>query len=355
MAYKELAPPGRAHDGVAITDEEFAEDRAGVITRLRDAGDLDFGPAVLDPKHIGDIRGSLGTISMRDRAARTTWLKRFLTFAVIMGPGIIVMVGDNDAGGVQTYTQAGQQYGDTMLWVMLALFVVLFTAQEMVTRLGAVTGVGHARLIRERFGRFWNLFSVGDLFVLNFLTLLTEFIGVNFALAYFGVSKWASVPTAGALMFTFAATGSFRRWERAMFLLIVGSFVFVPLVVMSHPTAGPVVHGFVIPGVEGGVSSAAILLIVAIVGTTVAPWQLFFQQSNILDKRISPRWLGYERADTFFGCIITTVAAAGMIIFAAMALNGTRLYGRSATYTDSGWFDDAIRATMGHTAGHSPR
>lgn len=356
MPYKELAPPGRsrrrvARNGVAISDEEFAENRTAVLERLRAEGDLDFGPAVLDPKHIGDIEGSLGTISMRDRAPRTTWWKKLLTLAAIVGPGIIVMTGDNDAGGVQTYTQAGQQFGNSMLWVMIALFVVLFTAQEMVIRLGAVTGVGHARLIRERFGRFWNLFSVGDLFILNFLTLLTEFIGINFGMAYFGVPKWWSVPAGGVLLFAFAASGNFRRWERAMLLLVVGSFVFIPCVVLAHPRIGPVLHGTFVPGVEGGVSGSAILLIVAIVGTTVAPWQLFFQQSNILDKRITPRWLKYERADTLIGCVITTIAAGGMIAFAAFALNGTRRYGPTADYTDSGWFNNAIHATLGSTAG----
>jgi Mn2+/Fe2+ NRAMP family transporter len=260
------------------------------------------------------------------------------------------MTGDNDAGGVQTYTQAGQQYGNSLLWVLAALFVVLFVAQEMVTRLGAVTGVGHARLIRERFGRFWNIFSVGDLFLLNFLTLLTEFIGVNFALAYFGVPKQASVPAAAVLLFAFAATGNFRRWERIMLSFVAGSLVFIPCFFLAHPRLGPIARGF-IPGVQGGVTGSAILLIVAVVGTTVAPWQLFFQQSNILDKRISPRWLSYERADTLTGCIVTTVAAGAMIAFAAFALNGTKAYGPAATYTDSGWFNDAIRATLGSTAG----
>ena len=346
-----LAPPGR-HDGsLGITDEEFDHDRAGVLTRLRAEGDLDFGPAVLDPAHIGDIRGSLGTISLRDRAARRTWRRRLVTFAAILGPGIIVMTGDNDAGGVQTYTQAGQHYGTSMLWILAALFVVLFTAQEMVTRLGAVTGVGHARLIRERFGRFWNVFSVGDLFVLNFLTLLTEFIGVNFALAYFGIAKDYSVPVAAVLLFTFAATGNFRRWERFMLLFVVGSAVVVPLFFLAHPRIGPIAAGTLIPGVQGGITGGAILLIVAIVGTTVAPWQLFFQQSNILDKRISPRWLAYERADTFVGVILTTVFAGMMICVAAFALNGTRAYGPDASYADSGWFNDAIRATLGPTAG----
>jgi NRAMP (natural resistance-associated macrophage protein)-like metal ion transporter len=351
MSATRLAPPGRKDGSLGITDEEFDNDRAGVLARLRAGGDLDFGPAVLDPAHIGDIRGSLGTISIRDRTPRRTWWKRLVTFAAILGPGIIVMTGDNDAGGVQTYTNAGQRYGTSMLWILAGLFVVLFASQEMVTRLGAVTGVGHARLIRERFGRFWNLFSVGDLFVLNFLTLLTEFIGVNFALAYFGIPKTYSVPAAGVLLFAFAATGSFRRWERFMLLFVLGTAVVIPLFFLARPKAGPIIGGTVIPGVQGGVTGAAILLIVAIVGTTVAPWQLFFQQSNILDKRISPRWLKYERADTFVGAILTTVFAGMMICVAAFALNGTRKYGTNASYTDSGWFNNAIHATLGSTAG----
>lgn len=350
MPSTNLSPPGRHAEHFAVTDAELATDRAAAIDRLRARSELDIGPAVLDAAHIGDIEGSLGTISMTDHAPRTSWRKRLLTLAAILGPGIIVMTGDNDAGGVQTYTQAGQQYGTSLLWVLVALFVVLFVSQEMVTRLGTVTGVGHARLIRERFGRFWNLFSVGDLFVLNFLTLLTEFIGIRFGMSYFGVPKTASVPAAAVLLFAFAATGNFRRWERAMLVTVMGSFVFVPCFFLAHPRPGPMLHGF-LPGVQGGVTGPAILLIVAIVGTTVAPWQLFFQQSNILDKRITPRWLRYERADTFLGCILTTVAAGAMIAFAAFALNDTKAYGPHAGYTSSGWFDDAIHATLGSTAG----
>jgi len=126
--------------------------------------------------------------------------------------------------------------------------------------------------------------------------------------------------------------------------------VFIPCLVLSHPYAGPILHGLV-PGVQGGVSGAAVLLIVAIVGTTVAPWQLFFQQSNILDKRITPRWLNYERADTLIGCVLTTIAAGGMIAFAAFAFNRTKAYGANATYRDLGWFNNAVHATLGSTAG----
>ncbi len=311
---------------------------------------LDFAPAVLDPAHIGDIEGALGTVPMRGRVPRSGLRRKLLTFAAIMGPGLIVMVGDNDAGGVQTYTQAGQRFGYSLLWVMLLLLPVLLINQEMVARLGTVTGVGHARLIRERFGRAWAAFAVFDLFLLNFLTLLTEFIGVYFGLGYFGVPKLLAVSLAGVLLFAIAVTGRFRWWERCMFTLILGSFVFVPAILLSHPKWGQVGYHFVIPDIAGGVSSSAILLIVAMIGTTVAPWQLFFQQSNVLDKRISPRWLRYERWDTFGGGILTTVAAVAMIVFGA-ALFHTHAFGRTATYTDSGWFNHAIAVTLGPVAG----
>jgi NRAMP (natural resistance-associated macrophage protein)-like metal ion transporter len=313
-------------------------------------GHRDFAPAVVDPAHIGDIEGALGRIPMEAAAPRRSLWKRLLAFAAIMGPGLIVMVGDNDAGGVQTYTQAGQHYGYSLLWVLLLLLPVLLVNQEMVARLGTVTGVGHARLIRERFGRFWAAFSVFDLFLLNYLTLLTEFIGVYFALAYFGVPKLLSVTATGVLLFTVSATGRFAWWERFLFVVIAASFVFVPAALLAHPRWGAVAHGLFVPGVAGGIHDEAILLIVALIGTTVAPWQLFFQQSNVLDKRITPRWLAYERADTFFGGVITTVAAAGMIIFGA-ALYHTKQFGPSANYTDSGWFNHAITVTLGHTAG----
>ena len=126
---------------------------------------------------------------MHDTGERHGWRSRGMALLAIMGPGLIVMVGDNDAGGVSTYAQAGQDYGTSLLWVLLLLIPVLIVNQEMVIRLGAVTGVGHARLINERFGRFWGWFSVGDLFVLNFLTIVTEFIGVSLALGYFGVEQ----------------------------------------------------------------------------------------------------------------------------------------------------------------------
>jgi NRAMP (natural resistance-associated macrophage protein)-like metal ion transporter len=311
--------------------------------------DTDLSPAVLDEAHIGDIEGALGTISMYDQTPRRTWRRRLLTLAAIMGPGLIVMVGDNDAGGVATYTQAGQQYGTTLLWSLVLLIPVLIVNQEMVVRLGAVTGVGHARLINERFGRFWGWFSVGDLFLLNFLTIVTEFIGVGLGLRYFGVRPGLSVPVAAAALVVFTVTGSFRRWERFMFVLVVASLVFIPLVVMVHPH-GPatIAKNAIVPGVRGGISADAVLLLVAIVGTTVAPWQLFFQQSNIIDKRITPRWIGYERTDTIVGAFLTNIAAGAFIVFTAFAVAHTAF---DRHYTDALGVAHALQHTISYAAG----
>jgi NRAMP (natural resistance-associated macrophage protein)-like metal ion transporter len=287
--------------------------------------------AVLDGAHAGDIEGALGRIRIDD-TQRSGLRRRLITFLAIIGPGLIVMVGDNDAGGVSTYAQAGQDYGYSLLWTLLLLIPVLIVNQEMVVRLGAVTGVGHARLINERFGRFWGWFSVGDLFVLNFLTIVTEFIGVSLALRYFGVSPYISVPVAGTVLVLIMASGSFRRWERAMFLFIAVSVVMFPMALLSHPRWGSIAYHFVVPGVQGGVSSNAVLLIIAIVGTTVAPWQLFFQQSNVIDKRITPRFIPYERADTTLGAFVVIVGATAILITAVGAVRGTSLAGK---FTDA--------------------
>src|SRR5580700_10664230 len=283
--------------------------------------------AVLDEAHLGDIHGAFGTIRLSDVAPRRTWRRRLLTLAAIVGPGIIVMVGDNDAGGVSTYAQAGQNYGYTLLWTLLLLIPVLIVNQEMVVRLGAVTGVGHARLINERFGRFWGWFSVGELFILNFLTIVTEFIGVSLALRYFHVSPFISVPIAGVVLVAITASGSFARWERSLFAFIAVSLILFPLAFTSDPSWGEIGHHFVVPGVQGGVTSTAVLLIIAIVGTTVAPWQLFFQQSNIIDKRITPRFIGYERADTTLGAFVVVIGASAIMITAVFAVRGTNLVG----------------------------
>jgi NRAMP (natural resistance-associated macrophage protein)-like metal ion transporter len=312
-----------------------------------EGNDPDLG-AVLDEAHVGAIRGAFGTIEQHDTAARRSWGARILTLLAVMGPGLIVMVGDNDAGGVATYAQAGQNFGLTLLWTLPLLIPVLIVNQEMVVRLGAVTGVGHARLISERFGKFWAAFSVGDLFVLNFLTIATEFIGVGLALGYFGVSRYVSVPIAALGLVAMTASGSFRRWERFMFLFIFANFLVIPLLVLRHPDPSAFVHGITVPGVQGGFNSTSVLLIIAIVGTTVAPWQLFFQQSNIVDKRITPRWINYERADTVLGSVVTVFAASAVVAVAAAAFGHTHFAGQ---FTDAGGVARGLDKVVGGTAG----
>ncbi|MCV7097451.1 Nramp family divalent metal transporter [Mycobacterium kubicae] len=288
---------------------------------------------MLDSAHLGDIEGAFGRINVAETDHPRTFKTRLLTLLAIVGPGIIVMVGDNDAGGVATYTQAGQNYGYSLLWVLLLLIPVLIVNQEMVVRLGAVTGVGHARLINERFGRGWGWFSVGDLFLLNFLTIVTEFIGITLAAAYIGISKYIVVPVSAVALIAIMASGSFRRWERAMFVFIVITLAQIPILLMAHPQWAQAAKSYVAPNISGGVTSDAVLLIIAIVGTTVAPWQLFFQQSNVVDKRITPRFMGYERVDTVLGAFIVVVGATALVMIGDWAARST---GTAGGFTDAG-------------------
>jgi NRAMP (natural resistance-associated macrophage protein)-like metal ion transporter len=303
--------------------------------------------AVLDSAHVGNIEGAFGTIGQYE-GARRGWRLRALALLAIIGPGLIVMVGDNDAGGVATYSQAGQNYGTSLLWVLLLLIPVLVVNQEMVVRLGAVTGVGHARLIIERFGKFWGAFSVGDLFLLNFLTIVTEFIGVSLSLGYFGISKYISVPIAATALVAITVSGSFRFWERAMFLFVFASLLFIPLFFIARPQAGAIADHLVVPGIHGGASSTSVLLIIGVVGTTVAPWQLFFQQSNVIDKRITPRWINYERLDTWIGAFVVVVSAIALVCVSAFAFQHTRYFGQ---FTNAGGTATALDHVLGPTAG----
>jgi NRAMP (natural resistance-associated macrophage protein)-like metal ion transporter len=303
--------------------------------------------AVLDSAHVGDIRGAFGTIREHEEAHRSL-RSRTLALLAIIGPGLIVMVGDNDAGGVATYSQAGQNYGTSLLWVLLLLIPVLIVNQEMVVRLGAVTGVGHAKLIYERFGRFWGFFSVGDLFLLNFLTIVTEFIGVSLSLGFLGVSQYVSVPIAAVALIGITVTGSFRSWERSMFVFVFANFLVIPLFIMAHPNMAEFAKHLFVPGIKGGVNSTSVLLIIGMVGTTVAPWQLFFQQSNVIDKRITPRWINYERVDTWIGAIVVVLGAAALIGVSAFAFEGTPYFGH---FTDAGGTATALEQVLGRTAG----
>ncbi len=311
---------------------------------------LERRDAVLDSQHVGDIRGALGTIRLDDtspRRGRSAYLK---TLLAVLGPGLIVMVGDNDAGAFATYGQAGQNYGTRLLWTLLLLVPVLYVNQEMVLRLGAVTGVGHARLILERFGKFWGAFSVIDLFILNALTIITEFIGITLAAGYLGVPKLVAVALAALVIIGAAFTGSFRRFERMAIGLCLGSLLLIPIYFLAHPAASQMARGFVTPAMPGGSGQLAtvMLLIIGIVGTTVAPWQLFFQQSYVIDKRITPRFIKYERADLWIGIVVVVLGAGAIIGFTAAAFAGTHGFGH---FTDAAGLAAGLQAHAGRIAG----
>ena len=305
--------------------------------------------AILDDAHVGAIHGAFGTILAGDVGRRTTFRHRLATLLAILGPGLIVMAGDNDAGAFATYGQAGQTYGTTLLWTLALLIPVLYVNQEMVLRLGAVTGVGHARLIFERFGRFWGAFSVIDLFLLNALTIVTEFIGISLALDYLGVNKYAGVAVAAALVIASVSTGNFRRFERFSLVLVFGSLLLLPIYFLVHPPLAQVAHDFVTPGwPQTDKPSDLMLLVIGLVGTTVAPWQLFFQQSYVIDKRITPRFIRYERLDLWLGILLVIVGAVAIIAFTAATFAGRPEFG---AFTDAGGIAAGLDKYVGHAAG----
>ena len=313
---------------------------------------VEFGPAAdrrhaADRAHRGDVKGALGVISALDTGPRHGARRRLAALSAVLGPGLVVMAADNDAGGISTYAQAGQDYGVRIAWLVLLLVPVLFVNQEMAARLGAVTGAGHARLISERFGRRWGGFALADLLALNLLTLVTEFVGISLSLGYFGVSRFISVPVAAAFLIAVTAPGSFRGWERAMYVLIAASLLAVPLAAITwahHATASQAAA----VGAAGPAHGGVVLLAVALVGTTIAPWQLFFQQSNVVDKRITTRFLGYERADTALGAALFALGALGVLLACAFAFATA---GRHGAFTDAGTVAAGLRVRSGRAAG----
>jgi Mn2+/Fe2+ NRAMP family transporter len=225
------------------------------------------------------------------------------------------MVADNDAGAVSTYTQAGAQYGLHLLWLVLFLLPVTYFVQEMVVRLGVATGKGHAAMIYQRFGRWWGLFSLVDLEVVNFLTLVTEFACIDLALTKLGIDPRLGLPIAAAGLILIAVTGSYRRWERIVVFLCLLDLSWFVIAWKFQPGAGQVVRSLLLPSIPaGGVTADLMFLVIAIVGTTIAPWQLFFQQSCIADKRLRFSDIPWARLDTFLGACITISVAACMML-----------------------------------------
>ncbi len=246
---------------------------------------------------------------------RKRWQSSLLTFLMVFGPGLIVMEADNDAGAVSTYVQAGGQYGLHLLWILLLLLPITYFVQEMVARLGIATGKGHAAMIYERFGKWWGHFSLADLLIVNFLTLITEFAAISLALGTLGVPPLISVPISAVALILLVVSGSYLRWERTVIVLCLLDLAWFALAASAHPHWNAVAHNSLVPNLPPGrVNSDLIFLIIAIVGTTIAPWQLFFQQSCVAEKRLRFSDLKWARLDTLIGATFTVLVAAAMML-----------------------------------------
>ncbi|MDQ2801743.1 MAG: Nramp family divalent metal transporter [Pseudomonadota bacterium] len=277
-------------------------------------------------------------------AARAGWRQRLLRYLVVAGPGLIVMVADNDAGAVSTYTQAGAQYGTHLLWVLLLLLPVTYFVQEMVARLGVATGQGHAAMIYQRFGSWWGRFSLFDLLLVNFLTLVTEFAAIALAAPRLGLAPAIAVPLAAVGLVLLVGTGSYRRWERMTLGLCGLSFAWFALAWMVGPQWGAALRDAVAPSLPaGGITGQLVFLVIAIVGTTIAPWQLFFQQSCVADKRLRFADLGAARLDTFIGAVAVVVFAG------CMMLVGDALHRTGGAYQDPAQMAVALKGVIGAT------
>jgi Mn2+/Fe2+ NRAMP family transporter len=240
------------------------------------------------------------------------------------------MIADNDAGAVSTYTEAGAKYGTQLLWLMALLLPCTYFIQEAVARLGIVTGQGYAPIIGKRFGAGWGSFTLYTLLFVNFLTLMTEFAMIKMASEKLGLNPLVAVPIAAAGLVFIVITAKYKQWERATLALCALNLVWLWLANTTSPGTREVVQGLVPNVPKQGMSSDLMFLVMAIVGTTIAPWQLFFQQSCVVDKRLRFSDLKWARLDTFVGGI------AVIVIGACMILAGAALNARGIRYENPG-------------------
>ncbi|MBB5373024.1 NRAMP family divalent metal transporter [Acidocella aromatica] len=260
------------------------------------------------------------------RAAPRTLTNRLTLGLALVGPGLLVMLGDNDAGGVVTYAQTGATYGFSLfIPLLIPLGFIAYLVQEMTIRLGAVTRRGHAEMIWKRYGAFWGAFSLIDLVAANILTLMTEFIGIRVASAVFGVSYLITIPLAFCFIIGILLFLKYHSWERISLFVAALNLVFIPLALCAHPDWSAIGRTFAGGGwaVPGGLFSASFLILVsANIGTTIAPWQLFFQQSCVVDKGLLPQDIAASRRDLMLGVVGMVLVAAAIIALAAQYLHG---------------------------------
>lgn len=265
---------------------------------------------------------------------------------LLLGPGVLVFLGENDAPSMLSYSADGARYGiGFFLPFVILTFVMGFIVQEMTVRLGAVTHRGHAELIFDRFGKFWGFFAMGDLILGNFLTLVTEFIGVRAGLGFFGIRPTLAVGGALAIVLGAITTGRYWTWERITMGLAIFNGLFIPAAILARPDMHAVARAFVTwRPLPHGNPYEILVLILATIGATVTPWMLFFQQSAVVDKGMQPRDIAAGRFDTFLGALLAAIFAIAAILATVPLFH----HGIDASQFQGAEFAQALEPWIGH-------
>jgi len=265
---------------------------------------------------------------------------------LLIGPGILVMLGENDGPSMLSYAATGARFGIGFFLPFVVLtFAMACVVQEMTVRLGAATHRGHAELIFDRFGPFWGWFSMFDLMLGNFLTLVTEFIAIRAGLGFFGIRPSVAVLGAFLVLVVALMTHRYWTWERITLGAAMFNLVFVPVALLSHPRWDAVGRALFTWGpLPGGLTADTVLILLADIGATVTPWMLFFQQSAIADKGLTTRDIRFGRADTVLGAALATLAALATILATAPLF----MHHMSAANFEAAEFAQALQPFVGH-------
>jgi Mn2+/Fe2+ NRAMP family transporter len=246
------------------------------------------------------------------RRTRRVWVRQLLLMLSVIGPGLITANVDNDATGITGYSLAGAQYGYGLLWAVVLVTISLAVIQEMVARMGVVTGKGLADLIRERFGVRITFWSMVLLLIANVATTVAEFAGIAGAMDIFGVSPFIAVPIAAIVVWFLVIRGSYRYVERILLALCLIYVSYILSGFIVHPDWAQVFHQTIFPPFQ--LNQGYLLTLVAVIGTTIAPWMQFYQQSAIADKQIKVAHLRYEQLDTYIGAFLTDFVAFFIVV-----------------------------------------
>jgi len=255
---------------------------------------------------------SIFTPPILRRATRSAAVSRFVMFLAIMGPGIVTQNVDNDAGGITTYSLAGAGFGYALLWTLIPITIALYVIQEMSSRLGAVTGHGLADLIRERFGVRTTTLVMLALLLADFGNTMAEFSGLAAGGEIFGISKYVLVPLGALAVWLLVVKGTFRSVER---VFLVASAFYISYIIsgaLARPDWGQVLRATVTPSFS--LKADYVVMLVGVVGTTIAPWMQFYLQSAVVEKGITTKEYGYTRTDVLVGSIMTDVVAWFIIV-----------------------------------------